>query len=107
LNWDPANAARLGDVPYPTSYERLPKNRIGHVHSKDVARKPDGSGYEWVAMGRGLIDWTGQFRALRRDGYQRAVSLETHWRGAGTPEESSRQSWAGMKEQLRIAGALS
>jgi sugar phosphate isomerase/epimerase len=58
-------------------------------------------------MGKGIIDWTGQFRALKLDGYQRAVSLETHWRGAGTPEESSRQSWAGMKEQLRKAGALS
>lgn len=49
LNWDPGNAARLGDRPYPDSYERLPKDRIGHVHWKDVARKPDGSGYEWAA----------------------------------------------------------
>ena len=57
-------------------------------------------------MGRGVIDWTGQFTALKRDGYHFAVSLETHWRGAGTPEESSRQSWAGMKNQLRAAGAL-
>jgi sugar phosphate isomerase/epimerase len=58
-------------------------------------------------MGHGLIDWTGQFRALKRDGYHRAVSLETHWRGAGSPEESSRQSWAGMKQELQKAGALS
>ncbi|SRR5712692_230345 len=98
---------RLGDRPYLDSYERLRKDRIGHVHCKDVARKPDGSGYQWAAIGRGLIDWTGQFYALKRDGYQRAVSLETHGRGAGTPEESSRQSWAGMKEQLRKADALS
>jgi hypothetical protein len=33
------------------------------------------------------------------------VSLETHWRGAGTPEESSRQSWAGMKGLLQKAQA--
>jgi sugar phosphate isomerase/epimerase len=57
-------------------------------------------------MGAGAIDWTGQFTALKRDGYHFAVSLETHWRGAATAEESSRQSWAGMKEQLRKAGAL-
>jgi len=68
---------RLGDRPYLDSYERLRKDRIGHVHCKDVARKPDGSGYQWAAIGRGLIDWTGQFYALKRDGYQRAVSLET------------------------------
>ncbi len=58
-------------------------------------------------MGRGLIDWVGQFRALKRNGYHDAVSLETHWRGAGTAEESTRQSMAGMKEQLQKAGALS
>ena len=107
LNWDPGNAAELGDTPYPNSYDKLPKERIGHVHCKDVARKPDGSSNGWACMGKGVIDWIGQFRALKRDGYRQAVSLETHWRGAGTAEESSRQSWAGMKEQLRKAGALS
>jgi sugar phosphate isomerase/epimerase len=106
LNWDPGNAAALGDTPFPDSYERLPKERIGHVHCKDVARKADGT-TDWACMGKGVIDWVGQFRALKRDGYKLAVSLETHWHGAGTPEESSRQSWAGMKEQLRQAGAIS
>jgi sugar phosphate isomerase/epimerase len=57
-------------------------------------------------MGRGIIDWTGQFAALKRDGYRFAVSLETHWRGASTPEESTRQSWAGMKDELQRAGAF-
>jgi sugar phosphate isomerase/epimerase len=59
-----------------------------------------------MAMGRGTIDWAAQFRALKNDGYHRAVTLETHWRGAGTPEESTRQSFAGMKELLQKAGAL-
>ena len=106
LNWDPGNAATLGETPYPDGYNLLPKDRIGHCHCKDAVKKPDGTGYDWAAMGRGVIDWTGQFTALKRDGYHFAVSLETHWRGAGTPEESSRQSWAGMKNQLRAAGAL-
>ena len=56
-------------------------------------------------MGDGIIDWAGQFRALKRDGYHYAVSLETHWHGGGTPEEASRQSWAGMKKLLREADA--
>lgn len=105
LNWDPGNAAFRGETPYPDGYNLLPKDRIGHVHCKDVRRKP-GGGYEWAAMGRGIIDFVGQFRALKRDGYRGAVVLETHWRGAGTPEESTRQSMAGMKELLRKAGAL-
>src|SRR5262249_54287093 len=98
LNWDPGNAAAHGEKAYPDGYNRLPKDRIGHCHCKDVVQKGEGS--EWAAMGRGTIDWVGQFRSLKADGYRYAVSLETHWRGAGTPEASTEQSWAGMKEQL-------
>jgi L-ribulose-5-phosphate 3-epimerase len=105
LNWDPGNATEHGETPYPDGYNLLPKNRIGHCHCKDSVKKPDGK-YDWVAMGRGIVDWVGQFTALKRDGYHFAVSLETHWRGAGGPEESTRQSWAGMKSQLQKAGAL-
>jgi sugar phosphate isomerase/epimerase len=106
VNWDLGNAARLGETPYPDGYNKLPKDRIGHVHCKDVQKKPDGT-LDWAAMGHGFIDWVGQFRALKQQGYHLATSLETHWRGAGTPEESTRQSMAGMKETLRKAGALS
>lgn len=106
LNWDPGNAATHDEKPYPDGYELLPKDRIGHCHCKDTKKNAAGSKYEWAPMRGGIIDWVGQFKALKRDGYRYAVSLETHWRGAGTPEESTRQSWAGMKEQLREAGAL-
>jgi sugar phosphate isomerase/epimerase len=106
LNWDPGNAAEHDEKPYPDGYDLLPKDRIGHCHCKDAVKTPDGSRYEWAAMGRGIIDWVGQFKALKRDGYHFAVSLETHWRGAGTPEESTRQSWAGMKKALQEAGAI-
>jgi sugar phosphate isomerase/epimerase len=106
LNWDPGNAAAAGEKAYPDGYARLPKGRIGHCHCKDAAKAPNGEKYEWAAMGQGVIDWAGQFRALKNDGYHFAVSLETHWRGAGTAEASTRQSWAGMKEALQKAGAM-
>jgi sugar phosphate isomerase/epimerase len=106
LNWDPGNAASRGEKVFPEGYVSLPKERIGHCHCKDVSKKADGINYDWAAMGRGIVDWTGQFAALKRDGYHLAVSLETHWRGAGTAEESTRQSWAGMKDELQKAGAL-
>jgi sugar phosphate isomerase/epimerase len=105
LNWDPGNASERGETPYPDGYDLLPKDRIGHCHCKDSAKKPDGK-YAWAPMGGGAIDWVGQFKALNREGYRFAVSLETHWRGAGTPEESTRESWAGMKKELQQAGAL-
>lgn len=104
LNWDPGNAATLGEIPYPNGYDLLPKNRIGHCHCKDAVK--NGDKYQWAAMGKGIIDWVGQFRALKKDGYRYAVSLETHWRGGGTPEESTKQSWAGMKQELEKAGAI-
>lgn len=107
VNWDPGNAAMRGENAFPDGYNKLPKDRIGHVHCKDIEKKPAGDGQEWAAMGRGTIDWTAQFRALKQQGYKFATSLETHWRGAKTPEESTRQSWAGMKDELQKAGALS
>jgi L-ribulose-5-phosphate 3-epimerase len=103
LNWDPGNAGTFPDnTPYPNGYDLLPKDRIGHCHCKDVKRDANGK-FEWEPVGGGLIDWVGQFKALQRDGYHHAVSLETHWRGAGTPEASTRISMKGLKEALKKA----
>ena len=104
LNWDPGNAAANGEKAYPDGYNLLPKERIGHCHCKDTVKQ--GKDYDWAAMGTGIVDWQGQFQALKRDGYHFAVSLETHWQGGGTAEESSRQSWSGMKTLLQKAGTL-
>jgi L-ribulose-5-phosphate 3-epimerase len=105
LNWDPGNAAAAGETAFPDGYAKLPKNRIGHVHLKDVVNKPDGK-FAWAAMGKGTIQFVEQFKALARDGYRGTMSLETHWNGGGSPEESTRQSMAGEKELLHKAGAL-
>jgi len=104
LNWDPGNAAASGERPFPDGYNLLPRERIGHCHCKDAVKR--GNDYDWAPMGAGIVDWLGQFEALKRDGYHFAVSLETHWAGGGTAENSSRRSWAGMKELLQKAGAL-
>src|SRR5580693_8173145 len=103
LNWDPGNAAALGSTPYPTGYEALPKERIGHCHCKDVVRK-QGHKYDWAPVGGGIIDWVGQLRAFERDGFHYGLSLETHWRGAGSPEASTRVSLDGLKKALTKAG---
>ena len=103
LNWDPGNAAALGSTPYPDGYQLLPKDRIGHCHCKDVILKPDHK-YDWAPVGGGIVDWVGQLQALERDGFQYGLSLETHWRGAGTPEASTRISMDGLKKTLAKAG---
>jgi sugar phosphate isomerase/epimerase len=105
LNWDPGNAGTFASgTPFPTGYELLPKNRIGHCHAKNVTRQAGGK-FEWQPVGTGVVDWVGQLRALREDGFHYALSLETHWRGAGTPEASSRISMADLKKALAESGA--
>ena len=106
LNWDPGNAVMRGELDaFPAAWETLPKNRIHHCHVKNAAKNAEGK-IEWAPVGTGYIDWTAQFHALHAMGYRDAVSLETHWHGAATPEESTRVSWAGMKKALQDSGAL-
>jgi sugar phosphate isomerase/epimerase len=106
LNWDPGNAVMRGEFDaYPVAWKMLPKHRIHHCHVKNAVKGPDGK-VVWAPTGTGIIDWAGQFRDLAKSGYREAVSLETHWHGGANPEDSTRQSWSGMKKALEDAGAL-
>jgi L-ribulose-5-phosphate 3-epimerase len=105
LNWDPGNAVAAGSTPYPNGYNLLPKHRIGHCHCKGVTRNTGGT-YAWAPVGTGVIDWVGQFRAFTRDGYHHALSLETEWRGAGSPEASTLISMKGLRGALQAANLL-
>jgi sugar phosphate isomerase/epimerase len=106
LNWDPANAVMRGELDaFPGGWEALPKHRIHHCHCKNAVKNAEGK-IEWSPVGKGLIDWTAQFRALKQIGYREAVSLETHWKGSGSPEDSTRISWAGMKQALKDSATL-
>lgn len=79
LVWDPANMLVAGEDPFPAGYDLLPKDRIVHVHAKDCHM--EGHTPVWGPVGTRHVDWKGQIAALLRDGYQGAVSLETHWPG--------------------------
>jgi sugar phosphate isomerase/epimerase len=106
MNWDPGNAVMRGEMDaFPGGWDLLPKRRIRHCHVKNAVKNASGK-VEWSPVGIGLIDWVAQFRALEKAGYRDAVSLETHWRGAGTSEESSRISWAGMRKALQDSGTF-
>ncbi len=106
LNWDAGNAVMRGEMDaYPGGWDAIPKNRIHHCHCKNAVKDDKGK-IVWSPVDKGFVDWTAQFRALKAAGYREAVSLETHWRGAGTPEASTRISWAGMKKCLEASGTL-
>jgi len=108
LNWDPANAVMRGELDaFPVAWDMLPKERIHHCHCKNALKDPNGNGkIVWSPVDKGFMDWAAQFRALKQLGYHDGVSLETHWHGAATPEESTRISWEGMKQALKDSGTL-
>jgi sugar phosphate isomerase/epimerase len=106
LNWDPGNAVMRGEFDaFPGGWKALPKDRIHHCHVKNAVKDASGK-VVWSLVGVGFVDWAAQFKALKGIGYSDAVNLETHWKGPGTPEESSSTSWAGMKKALQQADAL-
>jgi sugar phosphate isomerase/epimerase len=74
VNWDPGNAYAAGDTPYPDGY-RAVREYVKHVHFKDVMRDSSGQ-YRYVV--KGDIDWAGQIKALKADGYGGYISVETH-----------------------------
>jgi len=106
LNWDPANSGMTGvAMPYPIEWQMLPAKRIMHCHCKDFGPGENGK-IVWLPVGKGKMDWVGQFKALKDSGYHAGVSMETHWHGPDGPEASTRTSIAGMFDALRQAGCL-
>ena len=95
--WDPGNALCAGEVPYPTGYEAIKEFTV-HVHLKDAVMS--GKEATFVRMGDGDVDYMGQFRALKADGYAGLLSLETHYRPDGNAEEGSRQCLANLRKML-------
>ena len=74
LCWDPGNSARAGSkVPYPDEYEQF-RDLVSHVHLKNFDPETNG----WQLMEKGIVDWPGQLGALRTDGYEGFLVIETH-----------------------------
>ncbi|MGD9498334.1 MAG: sugar phosphate isomerase/epimerase family protein [Armatimonadota bacterium] len=76
-NWDPANHFVYHPQDFRRGYEALGE-RIVHVHVKDHAVDAAGK-RSTVPPGRGEVDWPGQVRALRDDGYTGLMVVETHF----------------------------
>jgi len=103
--WDPSNAARLGEVPYPDGYRQV-RGLFPHMHVKDVKKDPTTGELQYVPVGQGMIDFRGQFAALRADGYEGTMSLETAYaRPDGNKMESTRESLEGLLKVLKSVQA--
>jgi L-ribulose-5-phosphate 3-epimerase len=103
--WDPCNAARLGEVPYPDGYRQV-RGLFRHMHIKDIKKDPTTGELQRVPVGKGMIDFRGQFKALRDDGYDGTMSLETGYsRPDGSKVESTRECLEGLFRILKSVDA--
>jgi sugar phosphate isomerase/epimerase len=103
--WDPCNAVRLGEVPYPDGYRQV-RGLFLHMHIKDIRKDPTTGELQYVPVGEGMIDFRGQFAALRDDGYDGTMSLETAYlRPDGNKMESTRESLEGLLKVLKSVDA--
>ena len=100
-NWDPTNAAVLGEIPYPGGYREV-RGLFAHMHIKDLRKDPRTGEVTWARVGDGLMDYRGLLKALREDGYDGVISLETHYRRPdGNALESSRESLEGLRKIIQ------
>jgi len=76
--WDPCNALGLGETPYPDGYREV-RGLFRHMHVKDMRKNPATGKFQYVPAGKGAIDYRGQFKALRNDGYGGTMSIETSY----------------------------
>jgi sugar phosphate isomerase/epimerase len=92
LNWDPGNAQELKEIPWPTGYAVVPKDRILNIQFKaqNMLDGPD------------KMDWTAVLQALEKDNYQYKLGLETH----GNAAQRMEHAHASMEEMLHDVSKL-
>lgn len=99
--WDPANSLYCAEVPYPDGYDSLRGGYLGHVHLKDVEVEIAKATVTCKQMGSGHM---GPYlpriaAALREDGYDGAISLESVYRPLdGSFEDGFRASIGRFQE---------
>jgi L-ribulose-5-phosphate 3-epimerase len=91
--WDPANEARYSPAAASgvAGYIAV-REQVAHVHMKDV----DAAG-NWIRVGAGIVDHRALLTALRRDGYEGCVSVETHYTVDGSREAATRECVSALR----------
>lgn len=95
--WDPCSSLYCTEVPYPDGYEVI-RDHIAHVHLKDGVVNLPAATFDFCAMRQGQMDsyYNDIVEALKRDGYDGAISLESVY----TPEGGTRED--GFRESLPV-----
>ncbi|MDE0483720.1 MAG: sugar phosphate isomerase/epimerase [Candidatus Poribacteria bacterium] len=95
--WDPCSSLYCTEVSYPDGYEII-RDHIAHIHLKDGIVNLPAATFDFCAMGQGQMQsyYTDIVNALKRDGYQGTISLESVY----TPENGTRED--GFRESLPV-----
>ncbi|MYA72937.1 sugar phosphate isomerase/epimerase [Candidatus Poribacteria bacterium] len=95
--WDPCSSLYCTEVPYPDGYEAI-REHIAHVHLKDGVVNLPAATFDFCAMRQGQMDpyYNDIVDALKRDGYEGAISLESVY----TPVDGTRED--GFRESLPV-----
>ena len=95
--WDPCSSLYCTEIPYPNGYEVI-REHIAHVHLKDGVVNLPAATFDFCAMRQGQMDpyYNDIVNALKRDGYDGAISLESVY----TPVGGTRED--GFKESLPV-----
>jgi len=95
-NWDPGNHTNATGYDFREGYEALKPYHV-HTHVKDY--QPGAAGA--IVPGEGAVDWPGQLAALKADGYEGLLVLETHF----TPKiAGSKRCVERLRELLAAVG---
>ena len=92
--WDPCSSLYCTEVPYPDGYDAI-REHIVHVHLKDGVVNLPAATFDFCAMRQGQMDpyYNDIVGALKRDGYEGAISLESVYTPlGGTREDGFRES---------------
>ncbi len=93
--WDPGNGLYANEKPFPDAYEALRGGALGHFHVKDAIVNMPKATVEFCEMGTGHLASSYQpiAQALREDGYEGVISLESvYCPEGGTFEDGFRAS---------------
>ena len=96
--WDPANGFVSGEEDaYPAGYQAV-QPFVSHVHIKDAIVVDERAGLtRWERIGDGDVGLPQQLGALRDDGYDGCVSIETHWAPpGGAPVVNTKRTYDGL-----------
>jgi sugar phosphate isomerase/epimerase len=100
VNWDPCNAYRAGERPFPDGYEHV-KDLLLHVHLKDCIIDNEAVEEKYVPFNEGEVRLFDQIRALKSNSYKGFISIETHLK---PKVEGTLKCWTALRKFLEEIG---